>query len=256
VQGLLLLCPVIHGKERAVKVLGIIPARGGSKGIPRKNIKALAGKPLLAWTAEAALKSKLDRVILSSEDAEIIEIAKSKGIDVPFIRPAALASDEAPAIDVVLHAVETLAKSENYRPDAVMLLQPTSPLRTSRHINEALELFERHPDATSLVSVMKVPHSMIPESLMTLNDEGYLRPVRAWDERRALRQEKPVYYARNGAAVYLVRSACLLSQRSLYGDRILGYEMPKEESMDIDDLFDFEICEYLLKTREEGEDRK
>jgi CMP-N,N'-diacetyllegionaminic acid synthase len=232
-----------------VKVLGIIPARGGSKGIPRKNIKMLSGKPLLAWTVEAALESNLDRVILSSEDPEIIDSAKRAGIEVPFVRPTELARDDAPAIDVVIHAMEELKTSEGYNPDAVMLLQPTSPLRTTKHINEALDIFGQHARGTSLVSVIKAPHNMTPESLMRLDEDGFLNHVEAWDERRNLRQSKPTYYARNGAAIYLVRTSCLLKERSLYGSRILPYEMSKEESIDIDDLFDFELCEYLLSKR-------
>jgi CMP-N,N'-diacetyllegionaminic acid synthase len=236
-----------------VKVLGIIPARGGSKGVPRKNVKILAGKPLLQWTAEAALKSNLDKVILSSEDPEIISFGKSAGLEVPFTRPKELAKDDTPAIDVVIHAVEELKRSYGYQPEAVMLLQPTSPLRTTKHINEALHLFDQHPEATSLVSVVKVPHSMVPESLMRLDQNGYLKHVRLWDERKNLRQEKPLYYARNGAAIYLVRILCLLEEKSLYGGRILSYEMSREESVDIDDLFDFEMCGFLLEKRGRGE---
>jgi len=236
-----------------VKVLGIIPARGGSKGVPRKNVKILAGKPLLQWTAEAALKSNLDRVILSSEDSEIIASARSAGVEIPFARPKELAKDDTPAIEVVIHAVEELKRSEEYHPEAVMLLQPTSPLRTTKHINEALHLFTLHPEATSLVSVVKLSHNLVPESLMQLDKNGYLNHLQSWDERRNLRQEKPVYYARNGAAIYLVKISCLLEENSLYGARILPYEMSREESVDIDDLFDFEMCEYLLEKRRKAQ---
>ena len=229
--------------------LGIIPARGSSKGVPRKNIRMLAGKPLLAWTAEAAHASRLDRVILSSEDQEIIEVATNCSVEVPFIRPQELAEDHTPAIEVVLHAVKTLFGKEGYRPDAVMLLQPTSPLRTTHHINQALGFFEQHPEATSLVSVVRVPHNMTPESIMLLGEDGYLGAVSPWDERKNLRHLKPVYFARNGAAIYLTRTECILEKQSLYGDKILAYPMLREESIDIDELFDFEICEFLFSRR-------
>lgn len=232
-----------------MKVLGLIPARGGSKGIPRKNIRTLAGKPLLVWTAEAALASRLDRVILSSDDPEIIEIATSCLVEVPFVRPEHLAGDDTPAIDVVLHAVQTLKETDNYLPDAVMLLQPTSPLRTTSDIDRSLELFEKHPEATSLVSVVKVPHNMVPESLMKLEADGYVKHLMFWDEKKNIRQEKPTYYARNGAAIYIIKTECLLKNNTLYGDRILSYEMPRERSIDVDDYFDFEICEFILSKK-------
>jgi len=209
----------------------------------------LAGKPLLAWTAEAAIASRLDRVILSSEDLEIIKVARDYAVEVPFARPKELAEDNTPAIDVVLHALDTISRIEGYRPDAVMLLQPTSPLRSARHINEALALFEQHPEATSLVSVVQVPHNMTPESIMILGDDGYLGSFSPWDERKNLRHLKPVYFARNGAAIYLTRTECILEKQSLYGNKILAYPMAREESIDIDELLDFEICEFLLTKR-------
>jgi len=229
--------------------LGIIPARGGSKGVARKNVRMLAGKPLLAWAAEAAIASSLDRVILSSEDQEIIEVARHYSVEIPFRRPQELAEDHTPAIDVVLHALKALFEIEGYRPDAVMLLQPTSPLRTTLHINQALDLFEQHPEATSLVSVVRVPHNMTPESIMFLGEDGYLGSVSPWDERKNLRHLKPAYFARNGAAIYLTRTECILEEQSLYGNKILAYPMLREESIDIDELFDFEICEFLLSRK-------
>lgn len=234
-----------------MKVLGIIPARGGSKGIPRKNIRPVAGKPLLAWTAEAALRSRLDRLILSSDDEEIMAVAKAHGIEVPFRRPAPLAKDDTPGIDVVLHAVRTLGETEDYRPDAVMLLQPTSPLRRAGHIDRAIELLAADPKATSVVSVVRAPHNMTPESLMVAGPEGSVERLSQWSERNNLRQHKPVYYARNGAAVYLVRTGVLLGENTLFGKRILPLEMEREDSVDIDDRFDLEICEYLLGRRAE-----
>ena len=232
-----------------MKVLGIIPARGGSKGLPGKNIKMLAGKPLLAWTVEAAISSRLDRVILSSDCSKIIQTGNALHVDVPFVRPESLAQDNTPAIDVVFHAIQTLRETEGYIPDAVMLLQPTSPLRTTHDINQAIAMFEQDKSATSLVSVVKVPHNMVPESVMKLQSNGYLVAICPWDEKKNMRQAKPKYYARNGAAIYVVKTDCLLNKKSMYGDKILAYEMPKERSIDIDDVFDFELCEIILSNQ-------
>ncbi|NJN66446.1 MAG: acylneuraminate cytidylyltransferase family protein [Chloroflexaceae bacterium] len=232
-----------------IRVLGIIPARGGSKGIPRKNITMLAGKPLIAWTIEAARASCLERIILSSDDPEIIQVAQETGgVEIPFVRPDALATDTTPGIEVVLHAVEWLLHHEAYQPDAVMLLQPTSPLRHTEHINEAVRQFVQR-EADSLVSVVRASHHMIPESLMRLNQEGWLEAVVPFDERQNLRQSKPTYYARNGAAIYLVKTDLLLEKRTLYGSRLVAYAMSREDSLDIDDAFDLRMCEWVLKSR-------
>lgn len=230
------------------QILGLIPARGGSKGIPHKNIVPLAGKPLIAWTVEAAQTSRIDRLILSSDDPAIIQTAQAFGVEVPFVRPAELATDTTPGIDVIIHAVEWMITQANFRPDAVMLLQPTSPLRRAEHIDAALDLFFER-DADSLVSVVKVPHNMIPESLMQIDVDGWLERVVAYDERRNLRQSKPTYWARNGAAIYLIRTELLLEKRTLYGDRMVAYEMSREESIDIDDRFDLQLCEWILAAR-------
>jgi CMP-N-acetylneuraminic acid synthetase len=230
-------------------ILGIIPARGGSKGIPGKNIVPIGGKPLLYWTIEAARTSKLSRLVLSSDDLDIISVARRiGGVEVPFVRPAELANDDTPGIDVVLHMVEWLAQYEHYQPDAVMLLQPTSPLRRTEHIDQAIEVFLQR-GADSLVSVVRAPHNMIPESLMRLNGDSWLEPVVPFDERQNLRQTKPAYYARNGAAIYLVQTSLLLEQHTFYGRRMVAYEMGREDSIDIDDMFDLEICEWLLTKR-------
>ena len=147
-----------------MKTLAIIPARGGSKGVPRKNVRALAGKPLIAWTIEAALAaSGLDRVIVSTEDAEIAAISREFGADVPFLRPAELAGDATTTLAVLQDLLARLETDEGYRPDAVMTLQPTSPLRTPDHINDAIALFEADPEADALVSCIQVPHIFHPE---------------------------------------------------------------------------------------------
>jgi CMP-N-acetylneuraminic acid synthetase len=232
-----------------MRVLGVVPARGGSKGIPLKNVALVAGRPLLAWTLEAAAGSQLDRTVVSTDHPEIRRLAgEAPGVSAPFLRPRELARDETPGIEVLLHTVRWLETEESYTPDAVMLLQPTSPLRTSRHIDEAIRLFEDR-EADSLVSVVRVPHNMAPESVMRMSPDGWLEPLHPIDDRGLLRQQKPAYHARNGAAVYLVRRSLLLERETLFGDRLVGYEMPPEDSVDVDDGFDLEMCEWLLQRR-------
>ena len=230
----------------ALKILGIIPARGGSKGIPQKNIYPLCGKPLIAYTIDAARGSRyLTRTILTSDSEEIIGVARKYGVEAPFVRPKDLALDDTPALPVIQHAVRCLEEKENYRPDYIVLLQPTSPLRTSKHIDEALEkLIDSGAD--SIVSVVKVPHNCNPYSVMRL-ENNYLKSFVAYDETNNIRQQKPVFFARNGAAVYAFTYECLIKKNSIYGEKILAYEMTRKESIDIDDFLDLKICEMIMQ---------
>lgn len=229
-------------------ILGIIPARGGSKGIPRKNLHPLAGKPLIAHTVEAALGSRcLTRVILSSDCPEIMRVVAALGVEVPFARPESLAGDNVPMLPVIRHAVDSLEAADGYRPDYIVLLQPTSPLRRAEHIDEALQRLVGS-DADSIVSVVKVPHQYAPVSVMVLEGDR-LRPYLPVDETRNLRQLKPSFYARNGAAIYAFTRQCLLEQHSIYGKTILAYEMRREDSVDIDEMLDLRFCEMLLRER-------
>jgi CMP-N-acetylneuraminic acid synthetase len=228
-----------------MEILGIILARGGSKGLPEKNIALLNNVPLIAYTIKAAHESKLiTRCILTSDSEAIISVAKQYDLEVPFTRPAELATDTTPALPVIQHAVEWLREHENYRPDYIVLLQPTSPLRTVQHIDQALRRLIQSA-ADSIVSVVKVPHNFNPYSVMEL-ENGLLRPFIEYDEKRNLRQLKPTFYGRNGAAIYAFSYGCLMQKNSLYGDTILPFEMRKEDSIDIDDAFDLKICEFLL----------
>jgi CMP-N,N'-diacetyllegionaminic acid synthase len=235
-----------------MEIIGIIPARGGSKGIPKKNIYPLCGKPLIAYTIEAAKRSRyLTRTILTSDSEEIIRVALQYSLEAPFVRPKELARDDTPALPVITHAVNWLEQKESYRPDFIVLLQPTSPLRDSKHIDEALGRLVKS-DADSIVSVIRVPHNYNPYSVMRL-EKGYLKPWLEYDELNNMRQRKPVFLARNGAAIYAFTYECLMRKRSLYGDKILAYEMSREASVDIDDIFDLKICEMLLRDRENCE---
>ncbi len=239
-----------------MNIMGIVPARGGSKGVPGKNIRPLFGKPLLVWTAEAALASNLDRVLLSSDDAEIIECGRKNGLEIPFVRPLDFAQDDTPGIKVLLHAVTYLKSHEGYLPDAVMLLQPTSPLRNTRHINEVIELFKKTPDADAIVSVEKAPHNMIPESIMKISDDGLLKKYVDWDDQKNIRQLKPEYYARNGPAIYLARTEYLLKTEQLYSGKVVPYVMGRFESFDIDNLEDFSLCEFAIQTLMKDDKKK
>lgn len=231
-------------------VLGIIPARGGSSGIPRKNLVPLAGRPLLAHTCEAARHSRrLGRVIVSTDDAQIAAEAVRCGIGVPFMRPAALAGDDTPMLDVLLDVLSTLRAREAYTPAAVVLLQPTSPFRRAEHIDAAVDLLERS-GADTVVSVIQVPHQFTPGSLMRLEGDR-LVPLSEGPP-PARRQDKPTLFARNGPAVLAVRSDVLVGQRLLYGRDTRALVMSRADSLDIDDAFDLEVAELLCSARTAG----
>ena len=211
-------------------VLGLIPARGGSKGVPRKNLAQVAGKPLLAWTVEAArAASELTRVVVSTDDDEI---AAEAGVEV-LRRPAELAADDTPMLDVVRNAVAELS------PDIVVLLQPTSPLRRAEHVDAAVRLL-LESGADAVVSVVAVPHRYSPEALMDVVDG---RVVARGSVRT--RQEKALVYARNGPAVLAVRSERLGDD--LYGGDCRPYLMDARDSLDLDDSFDLELADLLLR---------
>jgi len=234
------------------KVLGLIPARGGSKGIPRKNIATLAGRPLLTYTCDAALNSRgLARVVLSTDDEEIAGVGRESGVEVPFLRPAELANDETPSVDVAEHAVRWLADREGWQAEVVVLLQPTSPLRQARHIDEALMLMD-DTDIDTVVSVMPVPHRFNPYNVMRVEGgllEDFWQDGVGFDRFR--RQNLPVLYARNGPAVLASRADLILTSHTFYGARVAPYLMSEEESVDIDTDFDLRLAEWLISQRAE-----
>jgi CMP-N,N'-diacetyllegionaminic acid synthase len=225
-----------------MRILAVIPARGGSKGIPHKNIAPLCGKPLIAYTIEAAKKaSSLDRILVSTDDKLIAATCEGLSVEV-LKRPSELASDSATTLSVLQHVVATL-RMEGYAPDAVMTLQPTSPLRTARHIDEAAGVFAADPMADSLVSCIIVPHVFHPLSVMKKTTEGYLLPF--FDRfQPTRRQEKEPVLARNGAAIYITRTPNLAQY--VFGGRLLPYMMTYEESLDIDSHEDLAFAEKRL----------
>lgn len=229
-----------------MNVLAVIPARGGSKGIPLKNLAPIAGKPLLEWTLVAAKGCPLvGQIVVSTDHPEIADCATKAGVTV-VERPAELAQDATPTAPVLQHAWNW-ARSRGFSADVVMTLQPTSPLRESHHLTQALELFERYPEADSLVSVQQVPHQFVPEALMRL--EGvWGMPLVADPILR--RQDKPRYWARNGAAVYLTRAERVGDY--VWGGRTLVFPMDKLASLDIDDREDLAIAEAVLLARNES----
>jgi len=224
-------------------VLAIIPARGGSKGVQRKNIREVAGKPLIAWTIEEANKSKyIDRLILSSEDDEIITIAKQWGCEVPFVRPQELAEDETPGIEPVIHAIKTLRDKYDY----VVLLQVTSPLRSVEDIDGCLELMIKQ-GAISCVSVTEPEKS--PYWMYKMSKSSHrLDPLIPQDRDISCRQDLPKVYALNGA-VYVNRCDYLINTKKMINDETIGYMMPKERSVDIDTEADFVYLNYILSKK-------
>ena len=231
-----------------MKVLGIITARGGSKGVPGKNLKPLGGRPLIDYTIDAANDTPLDRLILSTDDNRIAVVARGLGCEVPFMRPAELARDETPHLPVIVHAVQWMRDKENYVADVVVILQPTSPLRSSADIAAALRMLELS-GADSVVSVNHVPAHAHPMRMLTVGADGMAKlfvtgePVRNRINRR---QELPDAYVMNGA-VYACRTEVLFApQPSLYGDRVVAYPMPIERSISIDTPEDWEEAERQL----------
>lgn len=218
-----------------MKILGVIPARGGSKGIINKNIKELGGKPLVAYSIEAALYSNLSDVVVSTDCLKICEISKMFGSQV-IMRPSSLALDETPTLPVIQDVVQSL--EEKY--DAVMTLQPTSPLRTVENINESIQIFCDDEEADSLVSVVQIDHNFMPEKLMHMEGK-YLNGSNVVKRR----QEMAKLYARNGAAIYITKTEKL--NKYIFGGKILPYFMRKLNSFDIDDLEDWAIVEKLLQ---------
>ena len=223
------------------KVLAVIPARGGSKGIPNKNIVPLLGKPLISWTIEAAQASRyIDRLILSSDDPQICAVAESAGCEVPFTRRKALATDEAKTIDVVFDALDQMPGF-----DLVMVLQPTSPLRAVSDIDNSLELLVEK-GAHSGVSVTRVKDH--PYLVYAMNSDARMEAVISVDPSTSLRrQDLPPAFTLNGA-IYIADISWLAESRSFISPETVGYEMPKPRSVDIDEEIDLKVAEQVLRS--------
>jgi len=225
-------------------ILPLITARGGSKGIPRKNLTPLAGKPLLAWTIEAALHSRLfDQVYVSTDDEEIARVARAWNASVPFLRPAALAQDDSSHISVVCHALEWFASQRDWKPSYLLLLQPTSPFRTAQDIRAAVGLLET-TNAESIVSVC--PVNQHPYLTVQIESDGTLKHVFPSDLAYKRRQALPAIYTFNGA-IYITRREILLEQRTFFPARTVPYVMPPERSLEIDEPWDLHVAGLVMQ---------
>ena len=235
--------------ENRLEILGIIPARGGSKGIPGKNLRELAGRPLLAYTTEAAKASRrLTRIILTTDSPEIAESGRQLGVEVPFLRPAELAQDASPTVSVIEHAVEWLSREEAYRPDIIVLLQPTAPLRRTEHLDEAIDCLVSS-QVDSVVSVMPVPGHCNPHWQFVI-DGGELRLFTGESLPQIVRrrQDLPRTYTRDGA-LYVFWRTTLERTSSMYGDRCAAYVMPEADAINIDGLDEWAVAERRLLAR-------
>ena len=226
--------------EKGLRTLGIIPARGGSKGVPRKNIKHLAGRPLLEYTVASALQVRgLARVIVSTDDQAIADCALACGADVPFLRPATLAQDGSPTVPVLQHAVFECERTDGPY-DAICLLQPTCPFRSPGLVDRCLErLVESAAD--TVMTVEQVPHSYHPDWVFVPAD-GTLRVSTGLDAPTPRRQDLSKAFARTGS-VYVVRRDTLMKGNTLYGRRVAGVETPQGATINIDTLEDWQRAE-------------
>jgi len=224
-------------------VLGIIPARGGSKGILSKNIRPLAGRPLITYAAEAARASRvIDRLVLSTDSIEIADLGRSCGIEVPFLRPAELAEDTSPMLPVVQHAVAEIEKA-GWSPIVVVLLQPTAPLRKPGHLVEAISMLEE-TGCDSVVSVVEIPKHFAPHYAMKIVN-GRLETFLPEGRHTTRRQDVTPAYSRDGT-VYAVRRDVLMNQHTLYGSDCRPLVLRLEESINLDSESDWRYAEQLL----------
>lgn len=235
-----------------MKIWGIIPARGGSKGLPGKNIRRLLGKPLISYIISEAKKSKyLDRVLVSTDSEEIAAISKECGAEVPFLRPAELATDSASTVDAVIHAVRMLQSQGQCIPEFVCVLQCTSPLTVAAHIDGIVEkLIDSGMDGAVSVCESEINPYWLQvfhgERLQYLLKEG---------KSIARRQELPPVYRINGA-IYLVKTEVLLSELTLEPEKITGYIMESRDSIDIDNEYDFLLADYMMRLKRENEENR
>lgn len=232
------------------KILAIIPARSGSKGLPGKNIKEICGKPLIKWSIDVALDSKLiDRVIVSTDDQAIALMAQSFGAEAPFLRPINLAQDKSSSFEVVQHALNFLKEQEGDDYDYVVLLEPTSPMRTVQDVDCSIILLEKNSWATAIVGVSKV-ESQHPLFLVRVGANGKLSPYKKTNDQHQYvrRQDINDIYFYEGT-VYISNVESLLEQKTFYQAETIGYCVPKWKSFEIDDYEDFIIVESIMKLK-------
>lgn len=235
-----------------MNILAIIPARGGSKGVYRKNIKNLNGKPLISYTIEAGKKSKyIDRLVVSTDDKEIAEVSEKYGAEIPCLRPETLSGDASPTVDSVIHMINYLKQNEGYIPTHVMLLQCTSPLRNYKHINEAVEKF-KNSSKSALVSVCE---SEVNPYWTNVFDGDELKPFIKNGCEITRRQDLPSIYRLNGA-IYIIRTDILLEEKTFQPSSLTGYIMDTYYSVDIDTELDFKIAEVIMNDLIESKNKQ
>ena len=231
------------------EIVGLITARGGSKEVPRKNVLPVAGRPLIAWTVEAAVEAQgLDRVIVSTDDPEIAQVCREWGAEVPFMRPPELSRDDTPHMPVMVHAVRWMEAHWGRAPEYVLLLQPTSPLRTAQDIDGAIQV-ARRTDADSVVSVCEAKEH--PYLIKTVSEDGALVDFIPGANLET-RQLGPKVYFVNGA-IYLTRSRVLVEEQTFYPRRVYAYVMPRERSLQVDTLWDLELVRRVMEARNSGD---
>ena len=230
---------------KEMSILGIIPARGGSKGLPGKNVLELSGKPLIAWSIERAISSRyLDKVIVSTDDKKIAETAEKYGAEIPFLRPREIAVDTTPMIDVIVHAVDYF-KARNLSYDYIALFEPTSPLRKKDDIDNAIEqLIDNEKDADSLVSLGEV-HMEHP-SIVKIINSGYVSPYESDTGKITRRQELGKVYFPYGV-IYLSKTEKLIEEGTFYQERTLPFYIERWQNYEIDDIYDFKCIEAVMK---------
>ena len=225
-------------------ILAIVPARSGSKGIPGKNIKNLAGKPMIAWTIAAALSIPDLRLIVSTDSEEIAQLAQTLGAETPFLRPDRWSTDQASSVDVVDHALGWATTHGCFSPEFIMLLQPTSPLRSSDDIYTAIRL-QQEFGADAVVSVTPVEHST--SWLVNVGADGRLIPAQGFNQTKR-RQDVAPLFTLNGA-IYFIRTSVFVTERKFIPERTFAYVMPAERSIDIDTPWDFYLADLVLKDK-------
>lgn len=229
-----------------LRVLGLVPARSGSKGVPGKNVRPLAGRTLLEYTARAARESGvLDRIILSTDSSEIAEAGRRAGLEVPFMRPASLAADDTPMVPVIQHALTEVSR-QGWSPDVVVLLQPTSPLRRPDHVRDAVSML-RDTSADSVVTVVEVPRHLSPDYVMRI-EEGRLKSFLPDGARVTRRQDARPAYSRDGT-VYAFRRSTLERTGGIYGEDCRPLLIDACDSLSIDSPADWDEAERLLARR-------
>ena len=234
------------------KILGVIPARGGSKSVPHKNLAPLNGKPMMVYTIEAAQNSQLmTHFVVSSEDEKIIQVARQYGAPAPFIRPAEFATDEAPSLPVVQHAVREMESRLDIVFDYVVMLQATSPLRTGADIDTALEKLIR-TGADSVVSVVRIAHHH-PARMRFIEDDLLVQLPMGEQKELQRRQDLPPVYIRNGA-IFATRREVVMEKNSFLGKVSRPYLMPESRSSNVDTKFDFLVVEVMMQHPEKVED--